>query len=250
MSSPEANTEAILPISGTSILAISRPRAETAVKASSNRSTPAQTKAAYSPRECPIVPSGSYPMLWRSRINATSAVSIAGCVISVCFNASRSSPKTTCVNEWPNNGVITRSASSNVSRTTVQSESMRSFSIPRYCDPCPGNKKANLPGVPSPKNTPRFLKAATNGAGEPLAMACSANSTRSFCSVSVPHTDRRTGDATAAPRSTPPARSVESWSEIADMDWAPTTATALMGSNPLRLGSRRGSCSVPTRCPG
>ncbi len=53
---------------------------------------------------------------------------------------------------------ITRSASANVSATTV-STAHRSLSMLTYCEPCPGNMKASLPGTPLPLNTACACKA-------------------------------------------------------------------------------------------
>ena len=80
-----------MPQSGTSTLPISVPLAATARNASSKLRIPATINAAYSPSECPATISGSRPCAFNSRYKAKSAVSIAGCVYSVCLSLNSAS---------------------------------------------------------------------------------------------------------------------------------------------------------------
>ena len=79
--STEAAIAAILPQSGTLMLAIAVPRVVTARIASGKLKTPAATAAPYSPRLWPMVTSGLMPNWYKSLIMATLAVKIAGWVI-------------------------------------------------------------------------------------------------------------------------------------------------------------------------
>ncbi len=76
------------PLSPKLTLLISRPRAAAASRASAKVSTPAATRAPYSPRECPITMSGSRPNSPSSRHIAVSIESTAGWVIAVCLRSS------------------------------------------------------------------------------------------------------------------------------------------------------------------
>ena len=62
-----ADTEAMIPQSGTSTLPISVPRAATARKAPSKFRIPATINAAYSPKEWPATMSGSSPCSFNKR---------------------------------------------------------------------------------------------------------------------------------------------------------------------------------------
>ena len=148
-----AAMEAIFPLSSTRISLITLPRVQTAFKPFSKSKIPAATAAAYSPKLWPMTTSGLMPNEDNNRIIAISAVSTAGCVISVfLMAASRSaicsfvSPgllHNVSVKFWPMISSNRRSASSNVSCTILYLEA-KSFIISTYCDPCPGNIKHTL----------------------------------------------------------------------------------------------------------
>ena len=61
MSAKGAMIAAIFPLSATDTRVISRPRADTASRASAKERVPADTRAPYSPRLWPITRSGSMP---------------------------------------------------------------------------------------------------------------------------------------------------------------------------------------------
>ena len=148
-----AAMEAILPLSSTLISDITFPRVQTAFRPFSKSKIPAATAAAYSPRLWPITTSGLMPKEDKRRIIAISAVSTAGCVISVfLMAASRSaifsfvSPgllHRVSVSVWPMMFCSRRSASSKVSCTTLYLEA-KSFIISTYWEPWPGNIKQTL----------------------------------------------------------------------------------------------------------
>ena len=139
-----AATEAIFPLSSTRISLITFPRVQTAFKPFSKSKIPAATAAAYSPKLCPITTSGLIPNEDNKRIIAISAVSTAGCVISVrLIAASRSaicslvSPgllHNVSVKVWPMICVNRWSASSNVSCTILYLDA-KSFIMSTYCEP-------------------------------------------------------------------------------------------------------------------
>ena len=148
-----ADTEAMIPQSGTSTLPISVPLAATARNASSKLRIPATIRAAYSPREWPATMSGSKPWAFNNRYNAKSAVSMAGCVYSVClsFNSAsfcccsdKFSLKTNEESDSPSRtSVIVRSASFQVSPMHLYLLD-KSRVMPTYWLPWPGYKCATL----------------------------------------------------------------------------------------------------------
>ena len=145
--------DAIFPLSSTRISLITFPRVQTAFNPFSKSKIPAATAAAYSPKLWPITTSGLIPKEDSNRIMAISAVRTAGCVISVfLIAASRSaicslvSPgllHNVSVKVCPIMSVSKRSASSNVSCTTLYLVA-KSFIMSTYWDPCPGNIKQTL----------------------------------------------------------------------------------------------------------
>ena len=148
-----AAMEAILPLSSTLISDITFPRVHTALRPFSKSKIPAATAAAYSPKLWPITTSGLMPNEDNRRIMAISAVNTAGWVISVflmaasrtaiCSFVSPGLLHSVSVRFWPMMFKSRRSASSNVSCTTLYLEA-KSFIISTYCEPWPGNIKHTL----------------------------------------------------------------------------------------------------------
>ena len=157
--------------------------------ASANENVPAATLAAYSPRLWPATMSGRTPWSSSSRKMATSAASIAGCVISVCLRASSArarasgsagSTNTRSVSVDPISGSRAASASRNVSRTTSD-QPARSAHMFTYCDPWPGKRNATLPSArgPWPYAAPlTFKPRAARRASFPMASATSLRPVR------------------------------------------------------------------------
>ncbi len=139
----------MIPQSGTSTLPISVPLAATARNASSKFRIPATINAAYSPSEWPATMSGSSPCAFNKRYNAKSAVSMAGCVYSVCLSLNSASFDCSLVkfsrstnedsDSPPRTSVIVLSASSQVSPMHLYRFD-KSKVMPTYWLPCPGYK--------------------------------------------------------------------------------------------------------------
>ena len=145
-----AAIEAILPLSSTLISDITFPRVQTALRPFSKSKMPAATAAAYSPKLWPMTTSGLMPNEDKRRIMAMSAVSTAGCVISVflmaasrtaiCSLVSPGLLQRVSVRFCPIMFKSRRSASSKVSCTTLYLEA-KSFIMSTYWEPWPGNIK-------------------------------------------------------------------------------------------------------------